>query len=166
MLKHVLAWAGIILLVSMYVITLIVALMGGENVMNYLMACVFLTILLPIVLWFLLLMIKNREQDRKQREEEQGKSDFKQRIPSMLFKRFLFLGLALFFLVLGCIGLLLPVIPQVPFLALGVIFLTSGSPRFRSWFLSRPFYKKYLQKQVRKYPFLVKALGDKTENPG
>ena len=45
--------------------------------------------------------------------------------------RIIYLILAAIFLVLGTIGLALPIIPQVPFLALGFIFLSLGSKKFR-----------------------------------
>ncbi len=41
------------------------------------------------------------------------------------------------FLILGLIGLALPVIPQVPFLILSVMFFARASQRLRSWMEKR-----------------------------
>lgn len=49
---------------------------------------------------------------------------------------FLFIGWVS--LALGIIGLLLPVVPQVPFLLLAVFCLTRGSERLHRWFASDP----------------------------
>jgi uncharacterized membrane protein YbaN (DUF454 family) len=41
------------------------------------------------------------------------------------------LGVAL--LALGVIGLLLPIVPQIPFLILGLSLLSTESPRAKAW---------------------------------
>ena len=37
------------------------------------------------------------------------------------------------FLALGVVGLLLPVVPQIPFLIVGLSLLSSESPRAKAW---------------------------------
>ena len=63
-------------------------------------------------------------------------------------KKGIFFILAIVFLVLGMIGLILPIIPQVPFLVLGVLFLTASSERFKTWLFNNSLYKKYLKHYV------------------
>ncbi|MBD5806214.1 DUF454 domain-containing protein [Lactobacillus sp. 0.1XD8-4] len=43
----------------------------------------------------------------------------------------------------GIIGILLPVIPQVPFFLLTIWCITKVSPRFHNWLLRNPLYLKY-----------------------
>ncbi len=63
------------------------------------------------------------------------------------------------FLILGLIGLLLPVIPQIPFLAASAVFFASGSERMRKKILNNHLYKKYLSPFIEKSPFLRRFSG-------
>ena len=58
--------------------------------------------------------------------------------------RGILLVLAIFFFVLGLVGLALPVIPQVPFFLLAIYFTSKFSPKFHNWILNNRLYKKYL----------------------
>ena len=49
------------------------------------------------------------------------------------FVRFLWLVLAIVSFVGGIVGLLLPVIPQIPFFILCLFSLSKFSPQFHSW---------------------------------
>lgn len=51
-------------------------------------------------------------------------------------------------LLLGSIGILLPVLPTVPFLILTSYCFARGSSRFDTWFKSSKIYKKYLESFV------------------
>ncbi|MBQ1291993.1 MAG: DUF454 family protein [Lachnospiraceae bacterium] len=51
-------------------------------------------------------------------------------------------------LVLGLIGLALPVIPQIPFLAGGLFLLMKGSGRFRAKILSSELYRKHIRWRI------------------
>jgi len=51
-------------------------------------------------------------------------------------------------LLLGTIGILLPVLPTVPFLILTSYCFARGSSRFDTWFKSSKIYKKYLESFV------------------
>ena len=48
-------------------------------------------------------------------------------------------------LLLGSIGIVLPVLPTVPFLILTSYCFARGSSRFDTWFKSSKIYKKYLE---------------------
>ncbi len=52
--------------------------------------------------------------------------------------RALYLGLGLFFVVLGFIGALLPVLPTTPFLILAAACFARSSERLETWLLSHP----------------------------
>ena len=54
-------------------------------------------------------------------------------------------GGVLFFL-LGAIGLVIPVVPQVPFFLLSVYLFSKGSPRFEKKLKSTKIYQKYVSK--------------------
>ncbi|NLM52053.1 MAG: DUF454 domain-containing protein [Firmicutes bacterium] len=54
------------------------------------------------------------------------------------------LGLA-FFLALGAVGTLLPVLPTTPFLLLSFFFFTRSSRRWQQWFVRTKIYNKYLK---------------------
>ena len=73
--------------------------------------------------------------------------------------RIVYLILAAIFLVLGTIGLALPIIPQVPFLALGFIFLSLGSKKFRRFVESKAIYREHVLPWIARHPILVKLHG-------
>lgn len=62
--------------------------------------------------------------------------------------KFIYIGLAFFFLALGIIGIALPVLPTTPFLLLASYFFTKGSDRFNRWFMSTSIYKNHLEEFV------------------
>lgn len=49
--KRIIALAGIILLIALYVSTLVLALIGSEQALNLLKATIFSTIVVPVLLW-------------------------------------------------------------------------------------------------------------------
>lgn len=53
------------------------------------------------------------------------------------------------FMVLGLIGVVLPILPTTPLLLLTVYFYAKGSKRFHDWFVSTWLYKRYLGEFVR-----------------
>ena len=69
-------------------------------------------------------------------------------------KSILLLPLAVIAFLAGCVGLLIPVVPQVPFFAAAVVLASAGSRRVREWVKNTRLYRKYLEVHVRKNRFL------------
>lgn len=61
-LRQILAIIGIILLVAMYLLTIFAALLDNTKTMSYLTASLAATILIPVTLWLLNIMIKNKKK--------------------------------------------------------------------------------------------------------
>jgi len=61
----------------------------------------------------------------------------------------LYICLGLFFVALGSLGVLLPVLPTTPFLLLASFFFTRGSDRFNRWFVSIKLYQNHLEDFMR-----------------
>ena len=71
--KQILAILAIVLLLGLYAASLIFALIGSEWTQPFLLASVYLTILVPIVLYGFLLALKKRDERRKQEEDPSEK---------------------------------------------------------------------------------------------
>ena len=63
------------------------------------------------------------------------------------------------FILLGFVGLLLPIAPQVPFFIIGAICLMKSSNRMRDWVKQHALYKKHCQKFIEKSKLLKRILG-------
>ncbi len=57
----------------------------------------------------------------------------------------------IFLMILGVIGLMIPVVPQVPFFVVGVLCFCRVSERLRQWILRQKLYKKYLAEHFDKF---------------
>ena len=56
----------------------------------------------------------------------------------------------LFFLILGCVGIVLPVLPTVPFFLATVFCFANSSEKLHTWFLGTELYQKHLDSFVKK----------------
>ena len=56
---------------------------------------------------------------------------------------------ALFF-ILGIVGLIIPIVPQIPFFAISIILLAAASTKFKRFIVSSELYKKHLKKYIDK----------------
>lgn len=61
------------------------------------------------------------------------------------FLRFLVMILGFVSLGLGCVGIVLPVLPTVPFFLLTSFCFVRSSEKFNNWFLDSKLYKKHLE---------------------
>ena len=75
----------------------------------------------------------------------------------MKLKRLIFLILGFLCLGLGCVGVVLPILPTVPFFLLTVFFFANSSQKLHDWFVSTKLYKKHLESFVKKKGMTVRT---------
>lgn len=75
----------------------------------------------------------------------------------MKLKRIVFIVLGCLCLGLGCVGIVLPILPTVPFFLLTVFFFANSSEKLHSWFVSTKLYKKHLESYVQKKGMTVQT---------
>ena len=63
--------------------------------------------------------------------------------------KFIYLTIGFFAFVLGCAGIVLPVLPTTPFLLLAAVCFTRGSRRVDQWFRQTKVYKNHLEGFVK-----------------
>lgn len=68
----------------------------------------------------------------------------------MKLKRLFFLILGCVCLALGCVGIVLPVLPTVPFFLATVFCFANSSEKLHAWFLGTELYQKHLDSFVKK----------------
>ena len=68
----------------------------------------------------------------------------------MTLKRLIFLILGCLCLGLGCVGIVLPILPTVPFFLATVFCFANSSEKLHNWFLGTKLYKKHLDSFVKK----------------
>ncbi len=66
----------------------------------------------------------------------------------MKIKKLLFLILGCLCLGLGCIGIVLPILPTVPFFLVTVICFANSSQKLHDWFIHTKMYQKHLESSV------------------
>ncbi|UCG37119.1 MAG: YbaN family protein, partial [Candidatus Bathyarchaeota archaeon] len=64
---------------------------------------------------------------------------------SSQFKKILFAVGGTVFLVLGCVGILLPILPTTPFLLLSATCYYKSSDRMHRWMLNNRIFKSYIR---------------------
>ena len=60
-------------------------------------------------------------------------------------------------LALGCIGIVLPILPTVPFFLLTVFCFANSSQKLHGWFIGTRMYKKHLESFVQKKGMTIRA---------
>jgi uncharacterized membrane protein YbaN (DUF454 family) len=61
------------------------------------------------------------------------------------FKRILFISLGTFFVGLGLIGIVVPVLPTIPFLLLSAALYAKSSDKFYNWLINNRLFGKYIK---------------------
>lgn len=72
-------------------------------------------------------------------------------------KKAIFLVLGCICLGVGCIGIILPILPTVPFFLVTAFCFAKSSEKLHRWFISTNMYKKHLQSFVEKRGMLMKT---------
>lgn len=75
----------------------------------------------------------------------------------MKIKRLVFLMAGFLCLCLGCVGIVLPILPTVPFFLATVFCFAESSPKLHTWFLGTKMYRKHLESFVKKKGMTVKT---------
>lgn len=78
-------------------------------------------------------------------------------------KKIICLILASVFYILGIIGLIIPIIPQIPFFIIGTVFLIVGFEKIKDKILESNFYQDHLKDIVNKNDTLKKFFSRKSE---
>jgi uncharacterized membrane protein YbaN (DUF454 family) len=68
-----------------------------------------------------------------------------------------YVGLGLLFLSLGVVGIMIPLLPTVPFLLLASFCFARGSHRFYAWFTSTAIYRNHLKEFEQSWSMPIKS---------
>ena len=75
----------------------------------------------------------------------------------MKLKQIIFLIIGCLSLALGCVGIVLPILPTVPFFLLTVFCFANSSQKLHDWFIGTQMYKKHLESCVQKKGMMVRT---------
>ena len=75
----------------------------------------------------------------------------------MKISKVIFITVGCICLALGTVGIVLPILPTVPFFMATAFCFAKSSERLHSWFVSSNMYKKHLQSFVEKRGMLMKT---------
>ncbi len=89
---------------------------------------------------------------------QEGRLDQK-RSGSSKLKKGLFVTAGSIFLALGCIGIVLPIVPTTPFLLLSAACYYKGSERMHRWMLSNRWFGNYIKNYKEGRGLSLKAKG-------
>ncbi|MBS5938066.1 YbaN family protein [Clostridium sp.] len=71
-------------------------------------------------------------------------------------KKYIYITVGLIAVVLGAIGVALPILPTTPFLLLASYCFAKGSERFNNWFINTKLYKNHLESFVNERAMTLK----------
>lgn len=71
--------------------------------------------------------------------------------------KYIYLFIGMMSLALGCIGIVLPILPTTPFLLLAGFCFARSSKRVHQWFVSSKIYQKHLDSFVKRRAMTLKT---------
>lgn len=71
-------------------------------------------------------------------------------------KKYFYIGIGFITLILGIIGVILPILPTTPFLLITSFCFAKGSEKFHNWFINTKLYKKHLESFVKERAMTLK----------
>lgn len=71
--------------------------------------------------------------------------------------KYIYLFIGMMSLALGCIGIVLPILPTTPFLLLAGFCFARSSKRLHQWFVSSKIYQKHLDSFVKRRAMTLKT---------
>lgn len=71
--------------------------------------------------------------------------------------KYLWMGIDFLAMGLGAVGVILPILPTVPFLLLAMFCFAKSSEKLHRWFMNTKLYKKHLATYVKKEGMTVKT---------
>lgn len=74
-----------------------------------------------------------------------------------MMKKVFFVSLGCLSLALGVVGIVLPVLPTVPFFLLTAFCFAKSSARLHCWFLGTTLYKKYIGSYIKRKGMTLRA---------
>ena len=75
----------------------------------------------------------------------------------MKITKIIFIAVGCICLALGSIGIVIPILPTVPFYLVTAFCFAKSSERLHTWFINTGLYKKHLQSYVEKRGMLLKT---------
>ena len=75
----------------------------------------------------------------------------------MKLKQIIFLIIGCLSLALGCVGIVLPILPTGPYLLLTVFCCANSAQKLHDWFIGTEMYKKHLESFVQKKGMTVRT---------
>src|SRR5690554_4914237 len=80
---------------------------------------------------------------------------YRMRIDLRLYK-ILFILLGIIFMIIGMVGILVPVLPTTPFVILASVCFVRGSEKFDRWFKGTKIYKDYAEDFIKERAMTLK----------
>lgn len=71
--------------------------------------------------------------------------------------KYIYFVLGLLFMGVGCIGIILPILPTTPFLLVALFLFAKSSKRAEAWFKSTKIYQKHIDSFVKERAMTLKS---------
>lgn len=71
--------------------------------------------------------------------------------------KYIYFVLGLLFMGVGCIGIILPILPTTPFLLVSLFLFAKSSKRAEAWFMSTKVYQKHIDSFVKERAMTLKS---------